>query len=71
MQRLSWAEPTAYLLKKTNILNFPTSLFTVLEPQNPWIDEFYVVQERLATNFKASKLGKGSSGYTIEKKLME
>ena len=33
-----------------------------LEPQNPWIDEFNVVQEHCATDFKAPKLGKGSSG---------
>ena len=43
--------------------HFPMSPFTVLEPQNPWIDQFYVVQERRATDyFKASKLCKGSSG---------
>ena len=40
----------------------PTSPFTILEPQNPWIDEFYVVQKRRATDFKAPKLWKGSSG---------
>ena len=40
----------------------PTSPFTILETQNPWIDEFYVVQEHRATNFKALKLRKGSSG---------
>ena len=40
----------------------PTSPFTILEPQNPWIDEFYVVQERRTTDFKALKLRKGSSG---------
>ena len=40
----------------------PTSPFTVLEPQNPWIDEFYVVQKRLAPDFKAPKSWKGSSG---------
>ena len=28
----------------------PTSHFTILEPQNPWIDEFYVVQERCTTD---------------------
>ena len=26
-------------------------------------DEFYVIQERRPTNFKAPKLGKGSSGF--------
>ena len=38
------------------------SPFQILEPQSPWIDEFYVVQERRATGFKAPILGKGSSG---------
>ena len=27
-------------------IRIPTSPFTILEPQNPWIDESYVVQER-------------------------
>ena len=40
----------------------PTSSFPILEPQNPWIDKFYVVQQRRATDFKAPKLWKGSSG---------
>ena len=40
----------------------PTSPFTIFEPQNPWIDEFYLMQERRATYFKALKLWKGSSG---------
>ena len=40
------------------------SPFPSLEPQNPWIHEFYVAQERGATDFKASKLWKGSSGDT-------
>ena len=40
----------------------PTSLFTILEPQNPWIDEFYIVQNRRATSFDAPILLKGSSG---------
>ena len=33
-----------------------TSPFPILKPQNPWIDEFYVVAERRATDFKAPKL---------------
>ena len=41
---------------------FPTRPFTILEPQNSWIDEFYVGQERWLTDFKAPKLWKGSSG---------
>lgn len=40
----------------------PTIPFTILEPQNPWIDVFYELQERRATYYKAPKLGKGSSG---------
>ena len=47
--------------------SYPTSPFTILEPRNPWMDEFHVFQERLATDFKAPQLGKGSSGsYMIE-----
>ena len=34
----------------------PTSLFTILEPHDQEIDEFYVVQEGRTTDFKASKL---------------
>ena len=34
----------------------PTSPFTILGPKNTWIDEFYVVQKRRATDFKAPKL---------------
>ena len=39
-----------------------TSPFSNLEPENPRIDEFYVVQERLAKDFKAPKFRQGSSG---------
>ena len=41
--------------------SYLTSSFTILEPQNPWIDKFYLVQERCAMDFKAPKLRKGSS----------
>ena len=34
----------------------PTSPFPILEPQNPWIDEFYLVQKRHLTDLKAPKL---------------
>ena len=34
----------------------PTSPFTVLEPQNLWIDEYYVAQKRRSMGFKAPKL---------------
>ena len=33
----------------------PTNLFPIFVPQNPWNDEFHVVQERRATDFKAPK----------------
>ena len=40
----------------------PRNPFSILEPQDQEIREFYVVQERRATNFEAPKLWKGSSG---------
>ena len=40
----------------------PTNPFTILEPQDQEIGEFYVVQERHMTDFKAPKLWMGSSG---------
>ena len=41
----------------------PRSPTPILEPQNPWIHEFYVVQKRCAGDFKAPpKLWKCSSG---------
>ena len=46
------------------------SLFTILESQNPLIDEFYVVQERRAMDFKAPKLWKGSSGKASKLKIL-
>ena len=46
----------------TQDVDNPTSPFIILEPENPWIDEFYVVPESRATDFKAPKLWKGSSG---------
>ena len=36
--------------------DYPTSPIPILEPPNPWIDEFYVVQELRATDFKDSKI---------------
>ena len=44
----------------------PTRPFTILEPQDQDIGEFYVVQERRTTDFEASKLWKGSSGGKLE-----
>ena len=55
-------EKSRVLLKNKWYFDYlPTSPFTVLELQNPWIDEFYVVQERRATDFKVPKSWKGSS----------
>ena len=42
--------------------SYPTNPFSILEPQDQEIGEFYVVQERRATDLKAPKLWKGSSG---------
>ena len=51
---------TSYLViamfEKEKKAHNPTSPFTILEPQNPWLDEFYVAQERRATDFKDQKL---------------
>ena len=48
--------------------SLPTDPFTILEPQKPSVDEFYVVQkQRQATNFKAPKLRKGRSGSFFER----
>ena len=44
------------------IIYYPTNSFTILEPEDQEIGEFYVVQERRATDFEAPKLRKGSSG---------
>ena len=44
------------------VFHFPTNPFTILEPRDQEIGEFYLVQERRATDFEAPKLGKGSSG---------
>ena len=51
-------EPIICFTFSSNLIFYPTSPFPILEPKNPWID----VQERRATDFKAPKLGKGSSG---------
>ena len=41
---------------------YPTNRFTILEPRDQEINEFYFVQERRATDFEAPKLRKGSFG---------
>ena len=42
--------------------SLPTSRLTIMELQNPWIDEFYVVQELRATDFEAPKIVRGHLG---------
>ena len=42
----------------------PTNTFTISEPQDQEISEFYVVQDRRATDSEAPKLWKGSSGHS-------
>ena len=44
----------------------PDEPFTVLEPQNPRIDEFHLVKD-----FKAPKLGKGSSNWAPSHKKLK
>ena len=41
---------------------FPTDIFTIPEPQDQEIGEFFVVQERRATDYEAPKLWKGRLG---------
>ena len=43
-----------------------TNTFTISEPRNQEIGEFYVVQERRATDFEAPKLWKVSSGIILD-----
>ena len=43
----------------------PTNPFTILEHSDQEIGEFYVVQERRATDFEALKMWKGRSGRDI------
>ena len=47
------------------LYHIPTDTFTIPEPQDHEIGEFYVVQKRRATDFKAPKLWKGRSGYVF------
>ena len=53
------------------LFKYPTSPFTILEPQNPWIGEFYAVQERRATDKKGSKIVKGLVGYVYKENYTE
>ena len=43
----------------------PTDPFTILVPQDQEIGQFYVGQERYATDFEAPKLRKGRSGNSV------
>ena len=47
-QLQSWSLPDPYS-------TYPTDPFTILDPQNQEINEFYIVQERRTTDFKALK----------------
>ena len=68
MPALPVCPPYIQTVQRTTRLAYnPMSPYPIWELRNPWIDEFYVVQERRATEFKAPKLGKGSSG-SIQKK---
>ena len=49
-----WAALTCYTTHEN--FCYPTSLFTALEPHNPWIHKSYVAHERRATDFKAKKM---------------
>ena len=46
----------------TDKTRYPTDPFTILEPQDQKIGEFYKVQERRSMGFKTPKLRKGRSG---------
>ena len=48
-----------------------TGPFTVLEPQDRGVGNFYVVQESRTTDFEASKLWKGPSGALPNDQLMK
>ena len=50
---------------------FPTYTSLILVPQDQEIIEFYVVQERRATDFVAPILWKGSSGWRSASTLFE
>ena len=58
----AWGTAADLVIPKHN----PTNPFTILEPHDQEIDEFYLVQERRVTNFEAPKLGKSSSGTPTE-----
>ena len=44
---------------------YPTNPFTILEPHDQEIGEFYLVRELRATDFEAPKLWKGFSGRLV------
>ena len=45
-----------------NLYSSPIVKFTIIEPQNLEIGDFYVVRERRTTVFEATYLWKGQSG---------
>ena len=60
------ASPVLFLGSELESLNkkqtYPTDPFSISEPQNQEIAEFYLVQERRKTDFEAPKLWKDRSG---------
>ena len=59
--RVSLRNSARYQHNRGRNSNRPTSPFTVLEPQNPWIDKFCFERQRRSTGFKALELWKGLS----------
>ena len=55
---LSYIDPVMFSREESIYCNtrYLTSPLTISEPQNPWIDEFYVVEERRATILTAPEL---------------
>ena len=53
---------TSFGKRNATLDSFPTNPFPILAPRDQEIGELYVVQDRRATDFEATKLWKGSSG---------
>ena len=59
---LSYLQASPCVSEVSQSRESPTNPFIILEPRDQEIGEFYVVEERRATDFEAPKLWKGSSG---------
>ena len=46
----------AVVVRVSIVIKYPTSPFTILDPQDQEIDEFYVVEESRTADFEVSKL---------------